>query len=125
MATYTIKLKRGQSSSWTNLNPVLAPGEPGFELDTGRLKIGNGVDAWNKLSYVGEQDSPSVVNEKTSADFPATGNPEVIYKAQEEKMLYQWNPSTLRYEPLNQGSSGGGEDFNDIVLIHGGNALSY
>lgn len=33
-------------------NPILAAGEPGFELDTGKLKIGNGNDTYNDLSYI-------------------------------------------------------------------------
>lgn len=38
----TIRLKRGTSSSWRRVNPVLLEGEPGFEKDTNKLKIGNG-----------------------------------------------------------------------------------
>lgn len=48
----TIKFKRGIASRWTEANPVLAEGEPGFESDTGKLKIGNGIDAWNLLPYL-------------------------------------------------------------------------
>lgn len=46
------QLKRGESSAWRNLNPILAAGEPGFELDTGKLKIGNGTTSWNDLNYI-------------------------------------------------------------------------
>jgi hypothetical protein len=53
MANYIIQLKRGKSSSWTTLNPVLSPGEPGFEIDTGKVKIGNGIDEWVELPYLG------------------------------------------------------------------------
>lgn len=48
----TIKLRRGQSSTFASNNPILAEGEPAFELDTGKLKIGNGVDAYNDLDYI-------------------------------------------------------------------------
>ena len=41
----TIRLKRGTSSSWARVNPVLLDGEPGFEKDTNKLKIGNGSSA--------------------------------------------------------------------------------
>lgn len=47
----TIKLRRGTAAQWTSANPVLAAGEPGFELDTGKHKIGNGTDAWADLEY--------------------------------------------------------------------------
>lgn len=52
----TFKLRRGQSADWTSVNPLLADGEPGFELDTGKLKIGNGLDKWNDLAYVAGPD---------------------------------------------------------------------
>ena len=48
----TIKLRRGTNSQWTsNSSIVLASGEPALEIDTGRLKIGNGVLAWSGLPY--------------------------------------------------------------------------
>jgi len=48
----TIKLRKGLASEWAaNDNIVLASGEPGFEIDTGRLKIGNGSSAWSALNY--------------------------------------------------------------------------
>lgn len=115
MAT-TIKFKRGQSSSWTSLNLTLAPGEPGFELDTGRLKIGDGATPWNDLPYLGE-DGSGVVSLSYSEDFPPIGDPRIIYKAEEEKKLYQWNAKTSSYELLNE--AGGMPDIN---IINGGNA---
>lgn len=48
-----IKLKRGLSTEWTDLNPVLKLGEPGYEKDTKKLKIGDGVTLWNDLPYIG------------------------------------------------------------------------
>lgn len=53
MAEYTFRLRRGPASEWTTDNPVLSDGEPGVERDTGRMKIGNGADAWNDLPYLG------------------------------------------------------------------------
>lgn len=49
----TIRLRRGLAASWANINPVLASGEAGVELDTGQMKIGNGIDVWNNLPYSG------------------------------------------------------------------------
>ena len=59
----TFQLRRGNAEVWAKNNPVLAAGEPGFELDTGKLKIGNGSDAYNNLPYVGivEAANPSFV----------------------------------------------------------------
>lgn len=48
-----IKLKRGLAASWAALNPILAQGEAGAEIDTGQLKIGDGFSSWNELPYSG------------------------------------------------------------------------
>jgi Chaperone of endosialidase/Major tropism determinant N-terminal domain len=50
MAT-TIKLRRNTAAGWAAGNVILSAGEPGFEKDTGRFKIGNGTTAWNTLTY--------------------------------------------------------------------------
>lgn len=45
-------LIRGDSASdWSAANPILALREPALETDTGKLKIGDGVTAWNSLAY--------------------------------------------------------------------------
>jgi microcystin-dependent protein len=48
-----LQLRRGTAAQWTSADPVLAVGEPGFEIDTLRMKLGDGVTAWTSLSYVG------------------------------------------------------------------------
>ncbi len=44
--------RRGDASLWTSTNPVLEAGEIGLELDTGRVKFGDGTSAWNSLLYL-------------------------------------------------------------------------
>lgn len=46
-----IQFRRGLAASWASVNPVLAQGEPGYETDTNKTKVGDGVTAWNALSY--------------------------------------------------------------------------
>lgn len=53
MAT-RIKLRRGEASAWTTANPTLQLGEPGYESDTGKIKIGDGITAWDVLPYAFE-----------------------------------------------------------------------
>lgn len=108
-----IQLKRGAASRWAELNPILQAGEPGFVTDENRLKIGDGVTKWNDLPYQGEN---CVINANTHYDFPSVGRVNVIYKAKQEKLIYQWNPDELKYEQLSFGAS------LDINLINGGNA---
>jgi hypothetical protein len=46
-----IQLRRGTASQWTSANPILAEGEMGVELDSGRWKFGNGTSTWSVLAY--------------------------------------------------------------------------
>jgi len=47
-----IILRKGTAAAWTSAGSVvLAAGEPGFETDTGKFKIGNGTQAWTALPY--------------------------------------------------------------------------
>jgi hypothetical protein len=46
-----IQLRRGTASQWTSANPILAEGEMGVELDTGKWKFGNGTGTWSILAY--------------------------------------------------------------------------
>jgi len=55
----TIKIRRDTAAKWASVNPILSAGEPGFETDTLKVKYGDGVHAWNSLSYAS---SPSVTN---------------------------------------------------------------
>jgi|SRR5690242_1051242 hypothetical protein len=48
---YTFQFRRGTASEWTLDNPILHAGEPGFESDTGKLKMGDGVHNWADLEY--------------------------------------------------------------------------
>ena len=46
-----IAIRRGTAAAWTSANPTLASGEPGYETDTAKIKIGDGSTAWNSLAY--------------------------------------------------------------------------
>lgn len=46
-----IKLRRDTSANFTSKNPVLGAGEPAYETDTKKLKIGDGTTAYNSLDY--------------------------------------------------------------------------
>jgi hypothetical protein len=46
-----IKFRRDTAAAWIDADPILAQGEPGFEHDTGKLKIGDGSSTWSELDY--------------------------------------------------------------------------
>lgn len=52
-----IQLRRDTAANWSTNNPTPSAGEPCFETDTGKLKIGDGVTAYNNLAYQGGGDS--------------------------------------------------------------------
>lgn len=45
--------------NWEIKNPVLLKGEIGVEIDTGNLKIGDGVSKWTLLIYSTPQNIPN------------------------------------------------------------------
>ena len=51
-----LQLKRGSAKAFKKVNPILLEGQPAFETDTFRLKIGNGTTRYNDLPYIGESD---------------------------------------------------------------------
>lgn len=55
----TIRLRRDTAANWTTANPVLSSGQPGYETDTGRIKMGDGATAWTALAYRFEAGSVS------------------------------------------------------------------
>lgn len=111
------QLRRGKEAAWKKNNPILASGEPGYVLDKNALKIGDGVTAWNDLNYVGGQGG-GVYNANTHYEFPSIGSTDMIYKAEDERKIYQWNPDLLKYEVLSEIEI----TIQDLEIIHGGNA---
>ena len=47
-----IQFRRDLSTNWWSVNPILAEGELGLELDTMKYKIGNGSAPWRLLNYI-------------------------------------------------------------------------
>ena len=82
-----IQLRNDEAATWVEKNPVLLKGEMGIEVDTGKIKIGDGTKAWNELNYSGVDETAikSIINNnrdkvsiltltegKTDADMLAT-----------------------------------------------------
>jgi len=54
-----IQLRRDSAANWTSTNPILDQGEPGYETDTGNMKIGDGYSRWSILSYAAGPSGPA------------------------------------------------------------------
>lgn len=48
-------LRRDTAENWKINNPILKSGEEGYEIDTGKRKVGDGITAWNFLVYTVDQ----------------------------------------------------------------------
>lgn len=81
-----------------DINPILLKGEIGIEIDTNKIKIGDGVKTWTQLDYVNSSASFIVV--KNFNDLPEEGVDDKLYKVSSSQLLYIWNSLTNTYAPL-------------------------
>ncbi len=58
-----IQFRRGTAAQWSAANPILAQAEMGIETDTDQFKLGDGVTAWNSLSYGGIAGPPAAIDD--------------------------------------------------------------
>ena len=124
VVNHIYQFKRGTAQRWVEVNPILRQGEPGFEYDTGKLKIGDGFTPWLTLPYInsngGEISSQEeMVTVSTYSELPKIGDEKKLYRVVEDKLLYQWNFHKGIYESL---GAQGSFDPSIITLINGGNA---
>ena len=96
----TFQVRRGYEAAWERNNPILASGEPGFVIDKNLLKIGDGIKAWKDLKYINVDLQSDIISAEYMEDFPEVGQSDKIYKATNEKKLYQWNENAKVYEIL-------------------------
>ena len=54
-----IQLRGGTAEAMRTINPVLVCRELAVELDTGRIKCGDGIHSWNELPYSGFPSPPN------------------------------------------------------------------
>ena len=47
-----LQVRRGYKAVLELRNQVLLEGEIGFEIDTNKIKIGNGINGWNNLAFL-------------------------------------------------------------------------
>lgn len=122
VVNHIYQFKRGTAQRWIDVNPILRQGEPGFEYDTGKLKIGDGFTPWLALPYINDVNvsgQEEMVVVASYSDLPKVGDESKLYRVVEDKLLYQWNLQRNLYESL---GSQGSFDPTIITLINGGNA---
>lgn len=81
------------------------------------LTAGNGISIENGvISLAGGENLGLVVNAATHLDFPSVGDANIIYKAEKERQIYQWDSEELKYVAL------GDTETLSINVINGGSA---
>jgi hypothetical protein len=83
-----IHLRAGTQAEWAATNPVLEANEPGYETDTKRIKLGDGVTAWSSLPYGHLNSDPRSFNSLGFAlDAAAAAGQGVLTWNQDEQTL--------------------------------------
>lgn len=110
----TLVLRNDYAATWASRNPILARGEIGAEIDTGLLKMGDGVTPFNNLNYINQSGSgggvgdgaliTTVNNKLTIANYGRSywtyDNSSMQVVEVVENDLSQW-PSVLELEVKN------------------------
>lgn len=62
--TRRIQLRRDTAANWITVDPILAAGEVGVDLDTLKIKVGDGTLRWTELDYYGPVDISDLTDEE-------------------------------------------------------------
>lgn len=107
-----IQLRRDTAANWSTNNPTPSAGEPCFETDTGKLKIGDGITAYNSLPYQGGTSDTAV-----TTDTVQTISGEKTFS--NDIIVEQWNMNKSPVRETHIDLSGGKQ--NDFISANGTN----
>jgi hypothetical protein len=71
-----IQFRRGSTETWNNLKEPLAMGQPGYDKNKHKIKVGDGETLWKKLPYAGGVDPEEVLNSEERAKERYKEDPE-------------------------------------------------
>lgn len=107
-----IQLRRDTASNWSTNNPTPSAGEPCFETDTGKLKIGDGSTKYNDLAYQGDGSaSDNMVTTDTAQTISG------LKTFTNDIVLNKWNSSTSPVREAHIDLSSGG--MNEYISASG------
>ena len=109
-----MQIRRDSATNWTSTNPTLSQGEMGYELNTGKLKIGNGIDAWVDLDYFDDQNG----SYNDLRDLPFSDPPHVSDIANAASETYVNNAITA----LKAGAGSALDTLNELATALGNDA---
>lgn len=92
--------RKGTYQQWFDTNPTLTSGEIGYESDTNKFKIGNGLTSWNNLPYFIDDSHLTIMIENFATEEyvdTAINNAEVDLPSHAGTGL-EWNATTSQYD---------------------------
>lgn len=119
-AITVIKLRSGTATQWTTANPTLAAGEPGFETNTKKLKIGDGTTAWTSLAYASGGGGGGLTVSETAPTSPEVGS--MWFSSSEGKTYVYYDSFWVEMSPAVAGPQGpegpsGQANFSSFLLM--------
>jgi hypothetical protein len=84
------QLRRDTAANWASVNPILGAGEPGWESDTGLLKVGDGSSIYTSLPYL---PCSAIVPLSVAPSSPVAGQ---IYHNTGDHHFYGWDGSAWK-----------------------------
>ena len=73
-----IQFRRGSTKSWKSTKVKLAAGQPGYDKDKHKIKIGDGTKLWSALPYVGGLSAKEILDSEDNAKSKAKADAEDI-----------------------------------------------
>lgn len=105
------QFRRDNATVWVEKNPVLLEGEPGLELDTGKIKMGDGVSAWNALPYFS-------IGSENKADIDLSNVKDDVFRQKGvDSGLLNDKVSSKKYSTIVVGTTTAGHTKNDCDYL--------
>ena len=80
-----IQIRNDTAANWRAANPVLLKGEVGIEIDTRKMKVGDGISQWTALKYISDD---IVIANTNPTDTDTDHDVGEFWVNQAEKTLY-------------------------------------
>lgn len=71
-----IKFRRGSTKNWRNIKTKLADGQPGYDRDKHKIKIGDGNSLWKDLPYASGLSAQEILDSEKSAKVRSSNDSE-------------------------------------------------
>lgn len=85
-----IQIRRDTGSNWMTVNPILAQGEFGENLDNGLFKLGDGINNWLSLDYYGTTAS-GMINHGLLSGLLNDNHPQYLKADGTRQLSNDWN----------------------------------